>query len=239
MLTFRTFTLWLWLGYGTLLFLMVSIPAQLGTRTFARKITHWMAQWWGRGMLRAAGARARVEGLPKDLGQGPYVIMSNHRSHMDTPLLIAKLPLFFGFIVKAELDRIPLFRTGMKMIGCVPVKRARTKSDHAVLNGVAQTVAGGQNIVIFPEGTRAPSDEFLPFKKGGVVLAIKAGVPILPVAVCGTQRVLPPKTFRVTAGQLVLRVGSPIPTSNRGLDERDAILVEVKNAIKILYAKGI
>ena len=186
-------------------------------------------------MLRNAGATAEVSGLNEALGSGPYVIMSNHRSHMDIPLLIAKLPLFFGFIVKAELDRIPLFRTGMRAIGCVAVQRSRSKADHAVLDSVAEEVKAGQNIAIFPEGTRAPDDAFLSFKKGGVILAIKAGVPILPVAISGTNRVLPARSLHVSAGNLLLRVGKPIETSGLTLDDRDALLEQVRTAIGDLY----
>ena len=172
------------------------------------------------------------------VGRGPYIIMSNHRSHVDTPLLIVGLPFLFGFIVKKELMQIPVFAAGMRGIGCVAVSRGGAKKDHDVLGDVAQEVAGGKNILIFPEGTRAPTEQFLPFKKGGAVLALKAGVPILPVAVSGTNRIIPARETTVSPGKLLLRIGAPIPTEGLSLDDRDSLLEAVKASIEELYEPG-
>ena len=106
--------------------------------------------------------------------------------------------------------RIPIFATGMRTIGCVGISRSKTGGDHAVMDTVANEVASGKNILIFPEGTRAPDDEGLPFKKGGVVMAIKAGVPILPVGLSGTGRVIPARALRIYPGPVILRFGHPI-----------------------------
>ena len=194
-----------------------------------------IARWWARGVIRVVGARCRVEGAEHAEGGGPFVIMSNHRSYMDTPLLIAHLPVFFGFIVKEELMRIPVFRGAMRAIGCVAISRRRSREDHAVLDSVAREVTGGKNVRIFPEGSRAPTDDFLPFKKGGVVLAIKAQRPILPVAVSGTNRVIPAHKMRIRPGPMLLRIGSPIPTKGLGMEDRDVLLQKVQDAIVGLY----
>jgi 1-acyl-sn-glycerol-3-phosphate acyltransferase len=157
---------------------------------------------------------------------------------MDTPLLIKHLPFLFGFIVKEELMKIPVFAGGMRTIGCVAVSRGRDRADYSVLDAVAKDVASGKNILIFPEGTRAPDDAFLPFKKGGVILAIKAGVPILPVAVSGTGRVVPARVLRVLKGDLLLRVGAPIRTDELTLDDRDMLLETVRTQIESMYVPG-
>ena len=189
-------------------------------------------------MLGVCGAQCRIEGLENVVGEGPYVVMSNHRSHMDTALLIEHVPFLFGFIVKEQLMRIPIFSGAMKAIGCVGVSRSKSREDHAVLDGVAAAVAGGKNILIFPEGTRAPTDEFLPFKKGGVIVAFKAGVPILPVAASGTNRIIPARILTVTPGPLLLRFGAPIPTEGLSLEDRDALLETVRTKIGELYVPG-
>ncbi|MCH2171853.1 1-acyl-sn-glycerol-3-phosphate acyltransferase [Myxococcota bacterium] len=186
-------------------------------------------------MLRITGSICRVEGLDTIEGSGPYVILSNHRSHMDAPVLVASLPFPFGFLVKKELMRIPIFAGAMKSIGCVEVNRDRDGSDHRVLDAVSEQIAQGRNILVFPEGTRSPNDDFLPFKNGGAVLAIKAGVPVLPVAVSGTNRVVPARILRVTPGPLLLRIGKAIPTSGLTMDDRYELMDDARRAIESMY----
>ena len=189
-------------------------------------------------MLRVTGSSYEIEGLEHVKGRGPYIIMSNHRSLVDTPLLIEALPFLFGFIVKEELMRIPVFAAGMKSIGCVAVKRGGSRRDHDALGEVAKDVAAGKNILIFPEGSRAPTDAFLPFKKGGAILAIKAGVPVLPVAVSGTNRVIPARATTVTPGELLVRIGEPIATAGLSLEDRDGLTQQVKERLEALYVPG-
>ena len=114
--------------------------------------------------------------------------------------------------------KIPIFSGAMKTIGCVAVSRGKGKGDHSVLDGVARDVAGGKNILIFPEGTRSASPEMLPFKKGGAIVAIKSGVPILPIGLSGTGRIIPARVLRVTAPSSLPsrgRHGSQIPHCTR------------------------
>lgn len=211
---------------------------RLGNAEQRYRAARWVSRWWSRGMLSITGAQYKVEGLEHIDGRGPYIIMSNHRSHVDTPLLIEGLPFLFGFIVKKELMKIPMFAAGMRGIGCVAVSRSGAKKDYSVLDDVAGQVAGGKNILIFPEGSRSPTESFLPFKKGGAVLAIKAGVPVLPVAVSGTNRIIPARETTITPGRLLLRIGKPIPTKGLDLDARDSLIQEVKESIEALYEPG-
>ena len=236
--TIRLWRLLIWLGFSTFMVVVVSNLSMLLGRRWNRRSSHWMARWWARGILRATGSRTNCEGLPETDLNGPFVVVSNHRSHMDTPLLIHYLPFLFGFIVKRELMRIPVFAGAMKSIGCVAVNRRKSKDDYAVLDSVAEAVQGGKNILVFPEGTRSPNDDFLPFKKGAVVIAIKAQGPILPVAVSGTNRVIPARKFRVFAGPILLRIGEPIPTEGLTMDDRDELLRRVQASVTALYEPG-
>ncbi len=222
--------------FATPVVVLVTATARLGNADFQYRAAKWVSRWWSRGMLRVTGSTYSVEGLEHIQGRGPYIMMSNHRSLVDTPLLIETLPFLFGFIVKEELMRIPVFAAGMKSIGCVAVRRGGSKRDHDALSEVAKDVATGKNILIFPEGTRSPTDAFLPFKKGGSILAIKAGVPVLPVAVSGTNRVIPARATTVSPGKLLLRVGMPISTEGLTLEDRDTLTEQVRAAIEALYS---
>ena len=234
-LKLRKYVLYLWLCFATSVVVVVANLSRLGGARRRVRCTHGVARWWARGVLRVSGACCRIEGLEHIEGSGPFVIVSNHRSHMDTPLLIAHLPFLFGFIVKRELMRIPVFAGAMKAIGCVAVSRRRSREDHAVLDGVAVEVAGGKSILVFAEGRRSPTDEMMPFKKGATVLALKAGVPILPVAVSGTNRVIPLEGGTVIPGPLLLRIGSPIVTKGLGMEARESLNEEVRAAVIGLY----
>ncbi|MEE2785938.1 MAG: lysophospholipid acyltransferase family protein [Myxococcota bacterium] len=233
--TARKYLLFAWLAFASTAFVLVCAAAQCLNQRRALAITAWMAKWWAQGMLRITGTRCQVEGLSNVQGTGPYVIMANHRSHLDTAVLIRHMPFLFGFIVKEELMRIPIFASGMRTIGCVGISRSKAKADHAVMDSVALEVASGKNILVFPEGTRAPTDDFLPFRKGGVVMAIKAGVPILPIGLSGTGRIIPARVLSIQPGPVMVRFGKPIPTDALNLDDRAELLNQVQCAIESLY----
>ena len=238
MINVRKYMLYGWLGMATPAVAISSIVAAILPEGGKRWVARGMARWWARGMLRTTGARCRIEGLDNIPHGGPFIVMSNHRSHLDTPVLIEHLPFLFGFIVKEELMKIPVFSAAMRTIGCVAVSRGKGKGDYSVRDRVAVDVAGGKNILIFPEGTRAPNDDMLDFKKGGVILAIKAGVPILPVGLSGTGRIIPARVLRVNAGDVLMRVGEPIDTTGLTLDDRDELLAQVRTTLEALYQPG-
>ena len=160
--TVRRYLLNCWLVFASTIVVIVAVCAQVGTRGFAQRRVHGIARWWARGMLRITGTRVSVEGLENVSTPGPYVIMCNHRSHLDTPVLIEHV-LFFGFIVKKELMKIPIFSTAMKSIdGCEPLKGlCGSGGSRRCFEGRC----GGKNILIFPEGTRAPDDDLSSFQE--------------------------------------------------------------------------
>ena len=98
--TLRRYLLYLWLAFATTVVVICSNLSRLGGRRLNQKCSHRVARWWAGGVLRVSGARCRYEGVEPEKLQGPYVIVSSHRSHMDTPVLIQHLPFLFGFIVK-------------------------------------------------------------------------------------------------------------------------------------------
>ena len=119
----RKSLLYAWLGFATPMVLIAGVVMQIAPMPARRWSARGMARWWARGMLRTTGTKCTVEGLENLPGEGPFVVMSNHRSHMDVPVAIEHLPFLFGFIVKQELMKVPVFKGAMLSIGCVPVSR--------------------------------------------------------------------------------------------------------------------
>ncbi len=194
--------------------------------------------WWSRAFLASFGVRIKATGLEHARGMGPCVILSSHRSHLDGPILLCTLPFDFSFVIKRSLARIPVWGWAVTRAGYVAIDRSDHADGVAGMRRAAEMVRQGRRVLTFPEGTRGTTDDFRPFKKGGVVLAIEAQVPILPVAVAGSFDLLPKGATRARPGPVVVAVGAPIPTEGRTYDDRDAVLAEAEAAIRALYEEA-
>lgn len=194
--------------------------------------------WWSRALLASFGVKVEAFGLEHAQGLGPCVILSSHRSHLDGPVLLCTLPFDFSFVIKRSLARIPLWGWAVTRVGYVAIDRADHADGIAGMRRAAQMVRAGRRVLTFPEGTRGKTDEFRPFKKGGVVLAIESQVPILPVAVAGSFDLLPKGAMRAKPGRVVVAVGRPIPTEGLTYDHRDEVLREAEAAVRELYEQA-
>lgn len=194
--------------------------------------------WWSRALLASFGVRVEAVGLEHARGMGPCVILSSHRSHLDGPILLCTLPFDFSFVIKRSLARIPLWGWAVTRAGYVAIDRSDHADGVAGMKRAAEMVRQGRRVLTFPEGTRGTTDEFRPFKKGGVVLAIEAQVPILPVAVAGSFDLLPKGATRARPGRVVVAVGPPIPTADRTYEDREAVVREAEAVIQGLYAEA-
>ncbi|MBM4398599.1 MAG: 1-acyl-sn-glycerol-3-phosphate acyltransferase, partial [Deltaproteobacteria bacterium] len=183
---------------------------------------------WSRALMRTFGVRREVIGAEHAAGLGACVILSSHRSHLDGPLLLCALPLDFAFVIKRSLARIPVWGFGVTRAGYVAIDRHDRADSVAGFRRAASAIRAGRRVLVFPEGTRSKTDDFLPFKKGGAILAIEAGVPVLPVAVAGTQALLPSGSFTAAPGRAVVAIGKPIPTTGLTYDDRDRLLADVE-----------
>lgn len=194
--------------------------------------------WWSRALLASFGVTVDAFGLEHARGMGPCVILSSHRSHLDGPVLLCTLPFDFSFVIKRSLARIPLWGWAVTRAGYVAIDRSNPADGVAGMKRAADMVRSGRRVLTFPEGTRGTTDEFRPFKKGGVVLAIEAQVPILPVAVAGSFDLLPKGAMRARPGRVVVTVGPPMPTEGRTYDDREAVLREAETAVRGLYEEA-
>lgn len=175
--------------------------------------------FWGRMLTVWSGVAVRVEGLEQLDRAKPYIFVANHQSQFDIFVLGGFLGMDFRWLAKKELFRIPLFGWAMLVSGSIPVDRSHGRQAVKSLDEAAKRIAAGASVVIFPEGTRSPDGRLQPFKAGGMQLAIKAGVELVPVAIVGTRQVLPKGQFLSRPGRVVIRVGAPV--ASRGFTAKD------------------
>ncbi|HVD60277.1 MAG TPA: lysophospholipid acyltransferase family protein, partial [Gemmatimonadaceae bacterium] len=185
---------------------------------------------WSRVILWAAGIKTVVHNPERMAGTEPRVYLSNHLSWFDIPALAGALPRY-KFVAKAELFKIPVFGPAIKAIGMVPMERQNRKAAFEAYKVAADKIRSGSSVVVFPEGTRGQSYAIRPFKKGPFVLAIAAGVPIVPVLLHGTYDVLPKGGWLVRSGQFDIHLLEPVPTAGLDYSAREELAEKVRSQI--------
>lgn len=209
----------------TFIFYLLFIPATLVSSTLAalaptERIARAIGRTWGRMVLAFTGARldADLTGLDPDAA---YIFMANHQSHLDIPTLYAVLGRRrFGFVAKQSLFGIPVFGKAMLRAGHVPIDRDNPRKAMKAIEYAAEQTAKGHSIVVFPEGTRGTDLSSLQeFKIGGMIMALKTGVPVVPLLITGTGAMLPKHALRLRpfreAGRVRVRALPPIVTQGR------------------------
>jgi 1-acyl-sn-glycerol-3-phosphate acyltransferase len=187
-----------------------------------------VARAWARSLLRLSGVSVSVEGLDRIDPEAGYVVAANHASYMDTPVVLSYIPLQFRFMAKDGLFRIPLLGTHLQRAGHIPVPRANPREALKTMAEAARIIRERRtSVLVFPEGGRSLTG-LQPFREGAAYIAIKAGVPIVPVALKGTIDVLPMHSVHVHPGHVVLRIGVPIPTAGLTAHDRGRLTEDVR-----------
>jgi 1-acyl-sn-glycerol-3-phosphate acyltransferase len=199
---------------------------------------HKVARIWAKCILAASNIKVTVEGLSNLNRTGSYIYMPNHVSNFDIPVLQAYLPVQFRWLAKAELFKIPIFGYAMKRAGYISINRFDRKSAIQSLNKAAEIIRNGTSVIIFPEGTRSQNQNIQSFKKGGFVLAVDSGVPIIPVIIHGTWTIMQKKQILVRPGNVVLEIKKPINTSDYTRETKDDLMEKVRNIILDSYDKS-
>jgi 1-acyl-sn-glycerol-3-phosphate acyltransferase len=188
--------------------------------------------------LGLAGIRYRVVGKEHVLANRAVVFCSNHQSNVDPPVLFRALHRRLHILYKAELKKIPVLGTALEAGGFIAVERENRDAAFASIDHAAASIRSGNSFLIFPEGTRSKTDELLPFKKGGLVMAIKAQAPVVPVAIMGGRAAMRKGSAVIRPVRVTVRIGKPVETAGLSLEDRDHLIDEVRTRIVALLGMG-
>ena len=225
----RALYILIWVCFATLVLGTVVIVLSFFVRS--GNIMHRVARLWGKSILVVSRVKVSVNGLSNIDPTSPYIYMPNHQSNFDIPVLLGHLTVQFRWLAKMELFKIPVFGRAMRKAGYISIDRYHRESAFKSLEVAANKIKSGVSVLIFPEGTRSWDGKIQPFKKGGFVMAIDAGVPIVPVVITGTRAIMPKGKFRVYPGHVSMTLHKPISTSTYTRETKEALMESVRRVI--------
>jgi 1-acyl-sn-glycerol-3-phosphate acyltransferase len=190
---------------------------------------------WAPGLLTGAGAKLRIEGLERVDFSRPHVFVANHQSIIDVCAVFRALPVPIRFVIKQELAKVPFIGWYARAMGMVFIERGHAREAARRLHRIVADVRGGASLCAFPEGTRSRDGSVRPFKGGAFQVALQAGVPVVPIAIGGSGKVLPASGFRVRPGTITLRIGDPIPTAGLHAGDRRQLARRARDAVAALH----
>lgn len=180
--------------------------------------------------LRAVGVRVRVLGLER-IPPGVCLFVANHTSSADAPAVVGAIPRRIAVILKASLFKWPIVGQAFSSAHFIPVDRGAHDSALASVERATEAMRAGQSFLIYPEGTRSPDGRLQRFKKGAVVMAINARVPIVPMVCSGAQKVMEKRSLVIRPGEIVVEFLGPIDSSKYSLEQRDELNEKIREAM--------
>lgn len=192
----------------------------------------WHARLWARFGLALNNTPVELLGA-EHLPDGPFILMSNHQSNFDILALIATIPRRIYWIAKKELFDIPLFGSSMRRGGYIPLDRSDGRKALKSMDNAAAIIRKGSSVVMFPEGTRSRDGHLLPFKRGGFMLAVRAGVPVIPVTINGSGQVNPCGRIELFSGRISLTIHEQIivPVGLKKSEAEEWLMEKVRSVI--------
>jgi 1-acyl-sn-glycerol-3-phosphate acyltransferase len=180
--------------------------------------------------VKAVGVRVRVVGKER-IPAGTCLFVANHTSSADAPAVVGAIPRRIAILLKASLFKYPIVGQAFLLARFIPVKRGERDSALESLEKAIESLRSGQSFLIYPEGTRSPDGRLQDFKKGAVVMAIKAGVPIVPIACSGAHRVMRKRSLKIYPGEILVEFLEPIDASAYSFEQRDELNQRVHDAL--------
>lgn len=189
------------------------------------RVFHALARFWARAVLLTCAVRVKVHGLEKLDRAKNYVYVSNHASMLDIPVIVAGIPDQIRIVYKKELEVIPFFGWGLKWGSYIGIDRGRGGEAMRSLEEAIDKIRYGASVLLYAEGTRTLDGKLQPFKRGAFNLAVKAGVPVVPLTVNGSYYLLPKHSMRVQPGTVDLVLETPIEVSHEAGKEAELTLM--------------
>jgi len=226
------------IALATILFASISMIVSLFDNAGRRQAA--IARAWSRVLLAVSGVKVRVEGGGKISPGGSYVFASNHASYMDTPAALANIPVQFRFMAKKGLFSIPFLGWHLARAGHIPVFRDNPRAAVKTLGLAAGAIQKhGISLIVFPEGGRTATGDLQEFKDGAAFLAIRAQIPVVPMATIGMRSILPIHSLTFHGGHVTLRIGEPISTKGMTTHQRGELTALTRQKIvEMLEQKG-
>jgi 1-acyl-sn-glycerol-3-phosphate acyltransferase len=228
---------YLWAPFANLLWYVYTIV--MGTLSLlvwpfdrSGRLQHGCSRWWCRMIAWTIGARIRVHGTENVRPEQSYVYMANHASLIDTPALFAYLPHQFKIMAKKQLFYVPFMGWHLWTSGHFPIDQSDGRKTARSLRRVIEGVRAGKSLAVFPEGTRTSDGRLQEFKAGAFKIAMRAGVPIVPVTIRGTFQLLPRTTLAPRPGRVDVFIGEPIATSDYAEKQLPALIERTRAAIQ-------
>jgi 1-acyl-sn-glycerol-3-phosphate acyltransferase len=193
-----------------------------------------LIRFWARTLVRAAGIDLHAENLERIDPTRRYILIGNHYSYFDIPCILAAIPQPIRFMAKVSLFKIPIFGWAIGRAGFIPIDRKNRRTAVKSFDLAAERIRKGNTIVVFPEEGRSRHREMRPFQRGGFLLAIRSGLPILPLAVDGTFDVYRVGAKKITPGRVTIRIGHEIPTEGVSVREKERLADEARAQIQTM-----
>ncbi len=185
---------------------------------------------WAKNRIRTTGSSISISG-GENLPEGPCLFVSNHQSNFDIPAILAYVEKPLGFVSKDDIKKVPIVRRWMEYINCIFLDRSDTSQALKSILDAIKLLKSGKSLWVFPEGTRSKSSNVAEFKEGSIVMATKAKVPIVPVTINGTYKIMEANGKIIKPAKVFLTIHEPIDTSNISKEEASSLSDKIRNMI--------
>jgi len=224
----KIYTLWCWSGCGlsTVFWATVSVLGSLFSNS--GRLQHFCMRRWSRDNLWLSRARVEIKGLEHIDRSHPQLLIANHSGLHDILSLAAHLPIQFRWVAKKSLFRVPFMGWHMRRSGYIPIDRENPREAARSIASAAEVIRSGVNAIAFPEGTRSRNGDLGKFHSGAFALALRTGVPLVPITLEGSCRVIMPKTLQVNPGVIIrIKIDRPVDVAGYGRAEKQRLMGDV------------